>query len=270
MKFLGIILLFFLFGISTKAENWPTGARSSGMGNANLTLRDVWASTNNQGALGFLDKKALGFHFENRFAVSEYSLKAFSGVMPVKSGSFGISLNHFGYSKYSETKIGLGFGKKLSEKFSFGIQIDYLNTYISNLYGNKGVFAAELGFLAEPVDNFFVGGHIFNPTKSTIADYNEEKIPTVMKLGMGYNFDDKVYFSIETEKDLMYNPVFKSGIEFFLVENLLLRAGISTNPTQNSFGIGYVLKNFKIDFAFSTHRELGLSPHFSLNYCFGE
>jgi hypothetical protein len=267
MRFLVVIILFLLV-LSANAENWPTGARSSGMGNAAITLKDVWASSNNQGALGFLDKKAVGFHFENRFAVSEYSMKAFSGVLPVKSGTFGISLNHFGYSKYSETKIGLGFGKKLSEKFSFGIQIDYLNTYISNLYGNKGVFTAELGFLAEPVENLFIGGHIYNPTKSTIAEYNGEKIPTVMKLGMGYNFNDKVYFSIETEKDLMYNPVFKSGIEFYLAENFLLRAGISTNPTQNSFGIGYILKKFKIDFAFTTHRELGLSPHFSINYNF--
>lgn len=267
------LIVFFVFLVSfasVRSENWPTGARSSGMGNAAVTLKDLWASTNNQGALGFLEKKAIGFHYENRFAVSEFSLKSFSGIMPVKAGTFALSVNHFGYSKYSETKIGFGFGKKLSEKFSFGIQIDYLNTYISNLYGNKGTIAAELGFLAEPFENFFIGGHIFNPTKSEIADYNSEKIPTVMKLGMGYNFDDKVYLSIETEKDLMYNPVFKSGLEFYLVENLLLRAGISTNPTQNTFGIGYILKNFRVDFAFSTHRDLGMSPHFSLCYNFGE
>lgn len=265
-----IAILFVLLAFASKSENWPTGARSAGMGNASVTLKDVWASTHNQGALGFMDQNAIGFHFDNRFAISEYSLKAFSGVLPTKSGTFGISLNHFGYSKYSETKIGIGFGKKLSDRFSFGIQIDYLNTYFSNIYGNKGVIAAELGFLAEPIDNLFIGGHIFNPTKSSLDDYNDERIPTIMRLGMGYNFDDKVYLSIETEKDLMYNPVFKSGIEFKLVENLLLRAGISTNPTQNSFGIGYLLKNFRVDFAFSTHRELGLSPHISMNYCFGK
>jgi hypothetical protein len=267
MRFL-LIIPIVLAALVSKSHNWPTGARSAGMGTAALTLTDVWASNNNQGAMGFVDSKSIGFHFENRFAMKEYSLKALSAVLPLNSGTFGLSLSHFGYSMYSETKIGLGFGKKLSERFSMGIQFDYLNTYIANLYGNKGALAVELGFLAEPVDNFFLAGHVFNPTKSSLADYNDERIPTVMRFGMGYRFDNKAIITIETEKDLLYKPSFMSGIEFFIVENFVLRAGISTNPTQNSFGLGYVLKNLKIDFSFSTHKELGLSPYVSACYLF--
>ena len=87
---------------------------------------------------------------------------------------------------------------------------------------------------------------------------------------MGYNFRDKAFLAIETEKDIDYNPVFKAGLEFRLIEKLMLRAGISTNPVQNSFGITYSLGKFKVDIAFATHRELGMIPFVSVGYDFGK
>ncbi|HBS88733.1 MAG: hypothetical protein A2W91_19005 [Bacteroidetes bacterium GWF2_38_335] len=271
MKYLLIILL--VSGLSLNqlwAQNYPTGARSSGMGNASVMLSDVWSGYNNQAGLGNIETTQLGFHFENKFAIPEYSLQSFSGAFPVQSGTFGLNLSYFGYGQYNESKIGLGFGKKLAEHFSLGIQLDYLNTYISNMYGNHGAVTGEIGFIAEPIENLFIGGHLFNPTKAKIAEYNSERIPTLFRIGMGYNFRDKAFLAIETEKDIDYNPVFKAGLEFRLIEKLMLRAGISTNPVQNSFGITYSLGKFKVDIAFATHRELGMIPFVSVGYDFGK
>ena len=270
VKKLALILfnLFFVFYSYSNNDNYPTGARSAGMGNSSVTLFDVWSTHHNQAGLARIEKPTIGFHHENKFIVKEYALQSLAFVLPTKSGNFGLSLSYFGYSKYNESKIGLGYGKKLGDKISIGVQIDYFNTYISENYGSKGTALGEVGILAEPMENFFVGVHVFNPTMSQVADYDNERIPTIFKIGLGYKFADNLFISGETEKDIDFSPVFKVGVEYMMMDDFYLRAGISTNPIQNSFGIGYVLNKLKVDVAFSLHQVLGVTPHFTVVYEF--
>jgi hypothetical protein len=121
---------------------------------------------------------------------------------------------------------------------------------------------------SEPLKNLYIGAHVFNPTKAKIAEYDDERIPTIFRIGLGYNFSDKVLVSIESEKDIEYDPSFKFGIEVIMKKYVYLRAGISTNPVLNTFGIGYALKRFKVDIAFSKHPVLDYTSHISMSYSF--
>ena len=91
-----------------------------------------------------------------------------------------------------------------------------------------------------------IGAHVFNPTRSKISDYNDERLPTIIRFGGDYDFSDKVKVAVETEKDMAQKAVFKAGIEYKPVKEFYLRAGIGTNPTLTCFGFGINLKNFKI------------------------
>jgi len=165
--------------------------------------------------------------------------------------------------------LGLGLCKKVKRiKYTFGVQLDYFNTHISEDYGSKGAAVAELGILAEPKENFFIGVHVFNPTMSKIAIYDNERIPTIFRVGIGYKFSNNLYVATETEKDIDFDPIFKAGVEYMVIKDFFIRAGISTNPVQNSFGIGYVHNRLKADIAFSTHQLLGITPHFTVIYEF--
>ena len=86
-----------------------------------------------------------------------------------------------------------------------------------------------------------------------------------MRFGIGYKIQDKATISLETEKDLRMDAVFKGGLEYNPVAELFLRCGVSSGiMNQYSFGLGYGWKKFTLDIAFSHHRFLGYSPHFSL------
>lgn len=266
-----IVLIIGFLGIFchyASAENFPTGSRSAGMGNASVTLTDGWSVYHNQAGLARLEKPWIGFHHENRFIIPEYGLQSIGAAIPGKYGTFGIQISYFGYSQYNESIIGLAYAKALGEKVSLGVRLDYFNMFIADNYGNRGTVIGEVGILAQPFENFFVGAHLFNPTQSSVAEYDNERVPTIIRIGIGYKFSDKLYVAAETEKDMEMNPVFKAGIDFMIIENLFLRTGISTNPTQNTFGLGYKLKRFRADIAFSTHQVVGLTPHFSLSYEF--
>ena len=250
------------------SENYPVGARSAGMANSTVMTYDVWSVYHNQAGLAYLNNIYAGSYFENRFNISELGVKSFAFVLPTKTGNFGASVTHFGYSKYNESKFGLAYARKLSEKFSVGLQFDYLNTFVGDEYGNKGTFVFELGLMAEPVKNLTIGAHVYNPTRSKFAAYQDERVPTIFRFGIGYNFSDKVLLTIETDKELDYKPTYRTGIEYHFLKNLYLRTGISANPNQNFFGIGYAFKRFNFDIAFSTHEVLPMTSHFSINYKF--
>lgn len=263
-----LCFISFIFHAQAGNENFPIGARSAAMGNASVSLSDVWSAHHNQAGLGFINGISAGVFYENRFTVKELSLKGAVIALPVKGGTFGLSVSNFGYSLFSENKYSFSFAKAFSDKFSMGIALDYLTTKIGEGYGNKGALAAEFGIQAKPIKGLTIGAHIFNPNRAKLTDYNNERIPTIIRLGADYNFSDKVTLAVETEKDISQKSVFKAGIEYKAVKEFYLRAGIGTNPTLSSFGFGLNLKNLNIDISANYHQVLGFSPQFGLTYVF--
>ncbi|MGQ0828222.1 MAG: hypothetical protein ACT4ON_07495 [Bacteroidota bacterium] len=269
MKFFFTLLVLSISCIARSGnENFPIGSRSSAMGNASVSLSDVWSTHHNQAGLAFIHDISTGVYYENRFLIKELSIKGGVLAIPVKGGTFGLCISNFGYSLYSENKYSLSFAKSFGDQFAAGIAMNCLSTRIAEGYGNKNVFAVEIGIQAKPLKEITIGAHVFNPTRAKLADYANERIPTVFRLGADYNFSEKVTLAIETEKDISQKAIFKAGIEYKAVKELYLRAGISTDPTLSSFGLGLNLKNLKIDLSTNYHQTLGISPQLSLTYVF--
>lgn len=266
-----LILIFFILSINTLFAlngNVPEGARSAAMGGASVALSDFWSLQNNQAGLAFYDHLAAGAYLENRFLVKELSLKSGGMVLPTKSGVFGLKLSYFGYPQYNESKFGLAYARRLSEKFAVGVQLDYLLTSFGNDYGKKGIVTFEVGVLSKINDHLSLGAHIFNPINAKIADYADERLPAIIRVGASYAFDDKLMLTAEVEKDSEFDPLAKLGIEYRIIEEIYVRGGVSSNPGLYSFGFGIMLKNLKLDFSSSVHQVLGYSPQISMIYRF--
>lgn len=272
-KQLLIIILVFLsyVGFSQNENLISLGARSTAMGNSSVTLIDVWGVHNNQASLGFIQNSAIGLHYENRYGVSSLGYKSIVGTFKTASGTFGAKLNYQGYSTYNSIETGISYGRNFGEYFALGIQLNYLHTSLTQDYGSAGMALAEIGILTKPIENLIIGAHVYNPTMSQYKETeNTERIPTILKLGAGYNFDDIAILNAEIVKDIDYPFVFRAGLEFYLVKNFIARAGISSNNSLISFGAGYKTKGFYIDVAFSYHSYLGYSPFITLVYNFSK
>jgi len=259
--------------------NSPIGSRSAALGNASVTLNDFWSVHNNQAGLGSFENIAVGFYYENRYFVKELSLKSGAFILPTKSGVFGLSYNHFGYSMYNESKVGLAYGRSFGKHFSAGVQLDYLHTKIAEDYGSKNTFTFELGVLSNLTENFTIACHVFNPIGVKLNKDADEKIPVIIKLGASYNISDKLLIALETEKDLEYKPLIRGGIEYQIIEQAIVRIGYSTLPSTSgsdsfsiasvyTFGFGLSLKKFVVDISCSVHQVLGWSPQVSMIYKF--
>jgi hypothetical protein len=267
--YLYIVLSFISFIAVAGNNNHPIGARSASMAGSSVTLSDVWSAHHNQAGLAYLNGFTAGAYFENRFAVKELSTKGAAFAMPYKNGAFGLSITQFGFSLYNENKIGLAYAQKFGDVFSAAVQLDYLSTFIAEGYGQSHAVAAEVGVMANLTKDLKIGAHIFNPTRAKLADYNNERTPTIFRLGLNYRFSKKVFVTAETEKSTYFKPIIKGGIEYQFNDYLYLRAGLSNNPNVIAFGFGLHLKNFQLDIGTSQHAVLGYSPQIGLTYAPG-
>ena len=268
-KFLLITALLCFTSINNATAqviNDPIGARSTAMGGITTTLSDLWSTNNNQAGLGFVEGLSAGLYYENRFLLKETSYKAGAFVLPTKTGAFGVSVASFGFTEFMETRAGLSYGLRFSEKFAVGVQMNYLRTSLTQEFGSKNSVTGAVGLIGKLSNEITLGAHIYNPTRSKLAEYDNERIPTVMKLGLDYRFSDKLIFALETEKDIDFNPVVKFGIEYRIIDILYIRGGISNNPTSSAFGFGLIMKNFILEASSSFHQTLGMTPGISLIY----
>ncbi|MBK7871497.1 MAG: hypothetical protein IPJ74_12885 [Saprospiraceae bacterium] len=266
MKKILFILLIFNTLISIAQNGTPLtgGARGAAMGNASVAFTDINSAFSNQAGLANLQSLSFTALAEQRFFISELQTLSVAAALPTASGTFGLTINHFGFEGFNQQKIGVAYARKLLDELSIGAQILALNTRIPE-YGSKASFTFELGFLMQVLPELRLGVHTYSPMQIELVE--GENLPTVFKIGLAYLPSERVTCSAEVEKDIDFPARAKFGIEYQLVEQFNLRVGAATNPTNLAFGVGYGLKNGLIfDLASVYHQFLGFTPTVSVSF----
>lgn len=261
-----LTICFYFSLVSAFAQNHTpsaAGAKGLAMANVSTTTQDVQAVFGNQAGLAFLEQTSFTAFVENRFFIANINQFSAGAGIPIKNGSFGLSLQYFGFEDYNEQKIGVAYGRKLFDKVAIGLQIDYLNLRVP-FYGNQGNITAEIGLQMPINDKFLVGIHAFTPF--AIAWSEEDFVPTILATGLTYRPSKKLTITAEIEKDIDFPVDFKFGLDYQIIDMLSLRVGANTYPVQNSFGLGLNLKNLNIDIAMVYHQILGVTTGFSASY----
>lgn len=265
------LILFLCFTTSFAwAQNTlqSVGGRSAAMGRTGVANSDFWSVNNNQAGLGFMEKSGVGFYYHNLYLVNDLNYNQLSAVLKTYRGGFGVNVSYFGYGQYNEKKIGLAYGMQLGKRFSVGAQLDYLNTYIAQNYGSKGVVTFEVGVMAKITDDVTMGAHVFNPISAKLAEYDDERIPTLLSLGLNWDLSNDFTAAVEAQSDMDHPLILKAGLEYNIMDLLYVRIGLSNNPNVFTFGAGLYYKGFRLDFSSSMHQVLGYSPQMSAQYLF--
>lgn len=242
------------------------GARAGGMAGTAVTLSDVWSVFHNQAGLTNISSFQAGVYYQNRFAMKELGDKGVTAAMKLGAGTMGFSYRSFGYSNFSQSKAGLAYALMLSSKFSIGVQMNYYTVRIAEGYGRSNAIGVEGGFLYKLNNKLTLAGHIANPTRAKLADYNDERIPSVLKVGAAYTFSEKVQLIGQIQQTTAQKVVGSGAIEYNVVDSFVVRCGVASNPTLTAFGFGWKNKFLRADFSSSYHSVLGFSPQVSLVY----
>jgi hypothetical protein len=272
-KVIGLAFFPFLFFSYTApaaaTHNFTPGSRSAAMGNASVTISDLWSVHHNQAGLAFLTAVQAGFHYENRYFMPELGYQALALALPASPGTFGLTYTFFGFSGYNESRAGFAFGRTLGEWISAGVRINYLHTFLEGYSRIPGRVTAEGGIIVKPGGGLLIAAHLYNPARIGRPVEYHDPLPVIVRAGVSAMAGENILIALEAEKESGYNTLLKSGIEMGFAGPFYLRTGFSLRPVQPSFGFGYAAGSFAADIAFTNHQVLGFSPHITIVYARG-
>ncbi|POY36011.1 hypothetical protein C3K47_12470 [Solitalea longa] len=258
--------IYFITG-KLYAQNLFYGARIGALANAGSAINDSWNIAGNPAAFTSVHSFTASMGYLNQFSSPEFSTKAGILGFPVKSNFFGVSFNSFGQNPYTEMTTGLSYGRSFGSNFSIGLKFNYHTVAIAN-YGNSSTYSIEVGLMAKIMTNLTIATHIINPTRSDFGEELQNPLLTIFRLGARYDLSEKTFIVSEVEKPISMNTRFKTGLEFGVFKQLVLRGGISGHPFQQYFGAGYTTSKLQINIAASIHPSVGYSPQMSISYEF--
>lgn len=246
----------------------PVGARQAGMGYANLTLIDLWCTRANQAGLAGLEHTVVGAFHQQHWLAAELSMQGAAFATPLGKGTIAASVSSFGFELYRQQGAGLAYAMRLGEGLRAGVQLDHVSVRLGEGYGSHNALVAQIGVQARLSDALWVGAHLYNPSRSELGGRYEERIPTVLRAGMGYTFSEQLLMTFAIEKDVDLDERVSAGIEYHPMKALFLRTGVATGPVIGTFGAGVRTGRIDIDLAVAVRSRLGPTPQLGINYRF--
>lgn len=250
------------------------GARFAGMGGSGLTLVDLWSVRLNPAGLAGLEAPTAGLFYQRHYLSEDLAHQGLAVALPIGKGCFGIGADRFGYDLYNETRASLAYAMRFGEGLRAAVQLDYLGIRLGGNYGSTAAFVAELGVQARLTEQLWLGAHLYNPNRAALGATTDsdvvldERVPTLLRAGLGYLVSSKLTITAEAEKDIDQDERFRFGVEYMPSKALFIRTGISTGPVQGHFGVGFRMKQLDIDLALGVRSQLGPTPMINLNYRF--
>lgn len=268
----GIIFLSFYFFINTASSQLVHKAVSTGytgIGTNSIHHTDVFSFTSNQAALAQIKDAAIGLYGERRFLLSDLNYFNAVAALPTSTGNFGLKTLYYGFNDYNETQIGIAYGRKLGNKVDIGAQFNYNGIRISG-YGDASAIHFEIGTILHITEKIHAGVHVNNPVGGKFGKDEEEKLPSVYTIGLGYDASEKFFFGAEVVKEEDQPLNVNAGLQYRIIPQLHARLGIASATSTAWIGVGLNLGSFRIDISSSYHQQLGLTPGLLLLFQFNK
>jgi hypothetical protein len=184
-----------------------------------------------------------------------------------------------------EMAILLGYGNQIDENFYYGANVKFIFSSIAGI--SSSAIAADLGlFYTIPDSKWNFGFSVLNAGKQIKSYYSiKEDLPLDVRLGFSKEFAKipfRFFWSFNRMNDSQNNILshFKQitfGGEFKVGKSLRLRFGydndmrndfrIGTNAGLAGFnvGFGFVVKNYNVDYSFSSMGVVGALHRFGIS-----
>ncbi|MBK6937742.1 MAG: hypothetical protein IPH18_13285 [Chitinophagaceae bacterium] len=261
MKGAACIAMILGITVSTYSQTLrrPTAAAYVRLGSYSIKHSDIFSVTGNQASLAQIKNTSAGMFAERKFMLAELNNFAAVAGFPTKSGNFGLTANHSGFSENNTSVAGLAYARSLGSKIDAGVQFNYSRISIAG-YGDAATVSFEAGIITHLTEKLHAGLHVDNPVGGKFGKDQEEKLSAVYTFGMGYDVSDKFYVSAEIEKEENQPVNITAGFQYKLIQQLLIRAGMSSASSTVWAGAGLSLKSFRIDILAGYHPQLGITP----------
>lgn len=218
----------------------------------------------------------------NSFGVSLTALTMQKMPVTTEFAPFGTG-EYFGFS---DLAIGISYSRKMTEQFSFGATVRYIEETLDKLK-MRGVLI-DLGTyywtglgstrFAVAVTNFGSNlapdGKVVLVGKREVSDWQDFAPPTMFRIGFAFEpYQDeqhKLTSSVQLNHPNDNSENVSAGFEYSWSEIVYLRAGYKFNVDEQNYTFGagvnvpLDIANFTLDYSFSNFTRLGSAHRFSI------
>jgi len=244
----------------------PTGPKALGMGSISVTSKDNWALFNNPAGLAELEKTSALFAYRTIFDFTPFNTVSAGVAFPTKIGTAGVSVFRFGDNKFNSQMLSGMFSHQIGI-LSLGIRANYLQFNIEG-FGRKAIFVADMGAIAKLSDQLSFGVQVTNFTQSSVSDEDQERVPTIINIGLSYEPTANLFITMEGEKDVDLEADLKFGLEYKILDKIFVRTGFTIDKGTHSYGAGIELDQFFFDYGIKIDQYLGNNHNLGLVFTF--
>jgi long-subunit fatty acid transport protein len=278
-------------------------ARGTGMAETFVAVANDISSLNyNPAGLVLFSENGITFNHTQWFV--DTRLENFGGVFHFGSNAIGLSVislrtedmkvtteyQPFGtgdYFRFSDLSIGLSFARQMTDQFSFGATVKYVEEQLGDLkmktvlgdlatYYKTGLGTSRFAVM---ISNF--GGQV-SPSGSvslvggrTVSNFQKFPPPTLFKIGFAMepvmDKNNRLTTSIQLNSPNDNAENFSLGAEYAYKDFLFVRGGYKFNVDAESFSAGAGIKfpisfaKTNLDYSIAKYKELGFTHRFSVN-----
>ena len=288
-KYLLLLLMIGSLSAQVFTDSWPGAAAGAGAGGAQVAVnQNMWAHSYNPAGLAFADKVGGGFAFNSPGSYGFASLSMFTAVLPINE-KFGAISFHGDMLRTkngetvlsSENALGVTHAfhllKDLRSSFSVGYSLNFLFVNYGQSAGLSGDgsdgidlgsvygLGLDVGIQASLRDRAWMGVAVENINAPKFgSSESEAQAPRKFLAGLGYMPYYGLTTSFEVEKVAGRDAQYRMGLDYAITEWFNVRAGVSTYPSQLTFGFGVKQSFFRLDYAYVSHPVLNGTHFFTL------
>jgi hypothetical protein len=201
------------------------------------------------------------------FGLQELRRSACAYTEPLGRLSASVTGIRYGFELYREVTLGAACGYDCGLGVRLGATVT-LNSVSIEGYGHGSCAGLDGGILWQVVPGLQFGASAANLNAPSPGKSGED-IPRTFQAGIAYAPPGGFLVACDIAEDPRFPAEVRLGAELAVAEFLFLRAGVSTDPSSCSAGVGVHFDPVDIDYAFSRHQELGFTHRFGLSLRMG-
>ena len=240
----------------------PVAASYTGVGAYSFNHADAFSVVANEASLAQIKRTTAGVYAEKKYFLNALNNLYAAAAIITAAGNFGMNMSYYGTDAYKEMQASLAYARKLDNQIDIGIQFDYNAISIAG-YGNASAIGAECGLVFHITEQLHTGIHARLPEARL-------HIPVAVTAGIGYEASPLFFIGGEVIKEEDQPVSINAGLQYKLIEQVVVKAGISAATSSVWLGAGFIWKAFRLDVVSSYHPQLGITPGLLIVFHFAE
>lgn len=259
------MLLFPAWGFAAFEAGLP-GARAAALGGSALALRgDIVAGTiNPAGLVGLRGLGVTAWSTPSLYGIEGLARMGLSAGLPIGPFPVAVSVSTLGLRGYQETSLAIGAAFPIGNAWAAGLRVR-LNVLAIGGYGQASVPSLDVALSCDLAPGCDLSVLLTNALAARIGAAGET-LPVSLEFGCSVTPGDAgATLYARCCKELLSPLEWSFGTAYCVVPELVLRLGVSSEPSLLCCGAGIALAPVMVEYGLTHHRLLGQTHTMSVS-----